>query len=225
MMAVPSECILIRPECFFCWPYNGTVLQGHQVAGNIESGPQFKREQYGVFRRNAKHAFVKRPVAEAAERHAIPGIIIVAARPGDDVGGIDRAMPIRGQHAYPTKRAAVVVHTDDGPTEALIAAGRLVLFSLGWRFLNPFLDLLNQRLAVLKRLGVDSSLVEQRRMIFGGKVGLDQAGTQGIPRRFHLQQLEEIFIEPCAKRQLVELVERIHLARAPEQIFFTWLGD
>ena len=139
--------------------------------------------------------------------------------------GIDRAMSIRGQHANPAKSTAVIIHSDDGPAEPLIPDGWLVLLFCGWRFLNPFLNLLNQRLAVLKRLCIDGSLIEQRGMIISRKVGLDQAGSQGIPSCFHLQQLEEIFIEPRAKDQLVELVEGIDLAGTFQKFLFSGLGD
>jgi len=66
------------------------------------------------------HPFVKAPMAESAECHAVADVVISAFTPRNYMGCFYNGMSIRSDDSYTTQSAAVIVGADNNFAESLI---------------------------------------------------------------------------------------------------------
>jgi hypothetical protein len=83
--AVVIEIVLARPQGLFGRTEDRAVGQRQHVAGHVLIHPDPPRNQDLVTCPHAHEPFVKRPVAETAEGHAVRGPVIPALPSGDNL--------------------------------------------------------------------------------------------------------------------------------------------
>ena len=96
---MPGEGVEGGPEGLFGGGEDGPAVEGDEVAGDVGGGAQVGRDEDGVGGGDGEQALVEGPVAEAAERHAVAWIVVVAEAPRLDVGGVDDGVAVGGEHA------------------------------------------------------------------------------------------------------------------------------
>ena len=147
---------------------------------------------------------VKGPVAQVAERQPVAGVVVVADAPGDDVGGGHGGVSIGGEDAHAADGAAMVVGSDDGAAEALVAdpAGEHLCFLVA--LFDHIAGFGQQFLAVLVRFGVNCALLQQNGVQFGGEVALDEDGAQQVAWFGAAQQGVEVIIQAGAQDERLQ---------------------
>src|SRR5690606_13773961 len=113
--------------------------------------------------------------------------------PGDNVRGLDGRVPICRQNPHAAQRATVLIGTDDGAAEALVAHGCLFHSRCERRnrLLYLFLSPLQEGFTIVERLDIDNALVQQTLVQPGMEVGLDENTAQRFTSIIATEQLEK----------------------------------
>lgn len=185
---MPLKRIRVGPQIPILRAEDVAVFQRGQMTGPIERGLQVAGQHNPVPRGDANQALIERPVTQAAKRHAVARVVVVTDAPGDDVGRLNDAVPVRGHHAYAAKGAAVAVKLDDGAPEPLVAHRGLQFICGAVAHFAPWRC--NQLLPILEGFQVSDPLCVESLVQFGRKVSLDQDAAQRTAGFIGVEQLE-----------------------------------
>jgi hypothetical protein len=136
------------------------VAESENVARQILFDLNAFRNEDLVLDPNTHQAFIKGPVAEAAEGEAIRGSVIMSLAPWFDVGRFDYRVAIWGEHPDAAQSTAVLIKGNDGFSEALISNLLLkILLSPALSLLDFRLGHLEQGLTISVRIVIDLALL------------------------------------------------------------------
>jgi hypothetical protein len=192
------QIVLSRPVFMLNWGEDRPVAEGQDVPRQVLLDLYPPGYENLVLGSNAHKAFVKGPVAQAAEGKPVRGLVVAALAPGLDVGRLDDRMAVRREHPDSAQRTTVIINTDNRFPESLVPDPDTGFGFLG--LLPPPADfggrqMREQTPAVLLGTEVYGPLVDQGNPDVGGKVSVDQGHPQLLTRlRLH-QKLEQIIIQ------------------------------
>jgi hypothetical protein len=119
--SVVIQVVLCRPVLVFNWGEDGTVEKGQDVAGQVLFDLDPFRNQHFIFSADTHQAFIKGPVAEAAEGKAVCGQVVVALAPWLDVRSLDNRVAVGCEHPDSAQGTAVIVYRYNCFPEPLVS--------------------------------------------------------------------------------------------------------
>jgi hypothetical protein len=109
VVVAPVQIGRVRIEDIFLGQEDRTLRQHRQKARHVTVRRQLRRQDDAVIGGDVHQPFVEGPVAQAAERQTVGGVVVARLVPGDDVRGFDRSVPTRCDDAQTAAGAAMVV--------------------------------------------------------------------------------------------------------------------